>query len=139
MTFTEVYDGHMTAGYRSIFTPATRRERATNFESYWAYSVEHDGEILEDQKSLGKKHQILTRFQSNPVRACNPLPDPERFYRNYVKMQDDPLWIDVTVLMKAGTAGIGAYVTQLTANPTLAADVGLFMAKRAGRNQVVAV
>jgi hypothetical protein len=45
-------------GYRSIFTPATRRERAANFEAYWAYSVEHDGEILEDQQGLRKKQQI---------------------------------------------------------------------------------
>jgi FSR family fosmidomycin resistance protein-like MFS transporter len=48
--------------------------------------VEHDGEILEDQKGLTKKQQLLTRFQSNPVPSCQPLPDPEGFYRNYVKM-----------------------------------------------------
>jgi hypothetical protein len=86
-------------GYRSIFTPATRRERAANFEAYWTYSVEHDGEILEDQKGLTKKQQILTRFQSNPVRSGQPLPDPEGFYRNYVKMQDDPRTLDRKTLL----------------------------------------
>jgi hypothetical protein len=86
-------------GYRSIFTPATRRERAENFEAYWAYSVEHDGEILEDQKGLTKKGQILTRFQSNPVRSCQPLTDPEGFYRNYLKMQDDPRTLDRKTLL----------------------------------------
>ncbi len=75
--------------YRSIFTPATRRERATNFEAYWRYTQERDGDILEDQKVLTKKQEILTRFQANPVRG-RPLPDPERFYRNYIRMQDDP-------------------------------------------------
>lgn len=67
-------------GYRSIFSPATRRERAANFDAYWAYTVEHDGEILEDQKDLSRKRQILTRFQSNPVRSSHPLPDAEAFY-----------------------------------------------------------
>jgi hypothetical protein len=101
-----VYDGNVTAaieriqcGYRSIFTPATRRERAANFDAYWAYSVEHDGEILEDQKGLRKKQQILTRFQSNPVRSGKPLPDPEGFYRNYVKMEDDPRTLDRMTLL----------------------------------------
>ena len=43
------------ARFRSIFTPTTRRERMANFEAYWAYSLTHDGEILEDQKSLTRK------------------------------------------------------------------------------------
>ena len=89
----------MNDGYRSIFSPATRRERAANFEAYWAYTVEHDGEILEDQKGLIKKQQILTRFQSNPVRSCRPLPDAEGFYRNYVTMQDDPRTLDRKTLL----------------------------------------
>lgn len=41
-----------------------------------------------------------------------------------VKMQDDPLWIDVTELMQKGTAGLGQFVTRLTAQPELAAKVG---------------
>src|SRR6266446_8057758 len=86
-------------GYRSIFSPATRCERAANFEAYWAYTVEHDGEILEDQKGLTKKQQILTRFQSDPVRASHPLPDAEGFYRNYVEMQDDPRMLDRKTLL----------------------------------------
>lgn len=86
-------------GYRSIFSPATRLERAANFEAYWAYTVEHDGEILEDQKSLTRKQQSLTRFQSNPVRSSRPLPDPEGFYRNYVTMQDDPRMLDRKTLL----------------------------------------
>ena len=81
-------------GYRSIFTTATRRQRAANFEAYWRYTVEHDGEIREDEKVLTKKQQILTRFQSNPVRSTRPLLDAERFYRNHVKMQDDPRALD---------------------------------------------
>src|SRR3989441_7410852 len=52
--------------YRSIFTPATRRERIANFEAYWAYSVSHDGEILQGQKDLTKKRETLTGFQAHP-------------------------------------------------------------------------
>jgi len=85
--------------YRPIFTPATRRERAANFETNWPYSIGNDGEILEDQEDLTKKKQTLARFQANPVRSRKPLPDPERFYRNYVKMQDDPSTFDRKTLL----------------------------------------
>lgn len=77
------------ARYRSIFTPATRRQRMENFESYWLYSQRHDGEILEAEKDLTRKKQTLARFHAHPVRSRRPLPDPERFYRNYVRLQDD--------------------------------------------------
>jgi hypothetical protein len=77
------------ARYRSIFTPATRRQRMDNFESYWLYSQRHDGEILEAEKDLTRKKQTLARFHAYPVRSRRPLPDPERFYRNYVKVRDD--------------------------------------------------
>lgn len=46
-----------------------------------------------------------------------------------VKMQDDSLWIDVTELMNKGTAGLGDFVTQLTAQPSLAANVGEYVAR----------
>lgn len=86
-------------GYRSIFSPATRRERAANFEAYWAYSVEHDGEILEEEKGLTKKQEVLMRFQSNPVRSGRPLPEAEGFYRNHVTMRDDPRTLDRKTLL----------------------------------------
>jgi hypothetical protein len=43
-----------------------------------------------------------------------------------VKMKDDPLWIDVTQLMKKGTAGLGEYLTMLNAQPDLVAKVGIY-------------
>jgi hypothetical protein len=46
-----------------------------------------------------------------------------------VKMQDDPLWIDVTELMKNGTAGLGQFVTRLSALPELAPKVGDYVAR----------
>ena len=44
-------------------------------------------------------------------------------------MRDDPLWIDVTELMKKGTAGLGDFVTQLAASPDLAANMGEYVGR----------
>jgi len=85
--------------HRSIFTPSTAAERAENFESYWAFTQRHDGEILEDRRELTRKNELLKGFQDNPVRSRQPLPDPERFYRNYVRMQDDPSTFDRKTLL----------------------------------------
>lgn len=41
-----------------------------------------------------------------------------------LKMQDDPLWIDVTELMKRGSAGLGEYVALLSARLELSPRVG---------------
>jgi hypothetical protein len=84
---------------RSIFTDTTRRIREENFEDYWAYTQRHDGPILEDEKNLTIKKRILSDFQSNAVRSRMPLPDPERFYRNYVTMKDDPATFDRKTLL----------------------------------------
>lgn len=46
-----------------------------------------------------------------------------------LKMQDDPLWIDVTALMQAGTAGFGTFVTALTTNPEHASKVGDYVGR----------
>ena len=41
-----------------------------------------------------------------------------------IKMQDDPLWIDLTELMRRGAEGLGSFVARLAANPQHAALVG---------------
>ena len=46
-----------------------------------------------------------------------------------VKMKDDPLWIDVTELMQNGNAGLGGFVTRLSAQPELATRVGDYVAR----------
>ncbi len=46
-----------------------------------------------------------------------------------IKMRDDPLWIDVTELMKGGTTGLGGFVARLTATPELADRVGEFVGR----------
>ncbi len=85
--------------YHSIFSPSTSKERRKNFESYWAFSQDHSGEIYELDKDLSKKRQKLNYFQENPVRSKKPLPDPEVFYRNYVELKDDPTQFDRKTLL----------------------------------------
>lgn len=46
-----------------------------------------------------------------------------------LKMQGDPLWIDVSALMKAGTAGLGGFVTLLAAQPALATKTGDYVGR----------
>ena len=46
-----------------------------------------------------------------------------------IKMRDDPLWIDVTELMKGGTTGLGSFVARLAATPELAERVGEFVGR----------
>lgn len=44
-------------------------------------------------------------------------------------MKDDPLWIDVSELMKNGMSGLENYVTELTRKPELASSVGKYTAR----------
>ena len=44
-------------------------------------------------------------------------------------MQDDPLWIDVTVLMQKGHDGIGDIMKSLLADPTLSDKVTLYIGR----------
>ena len=46
-----------------------------------------------------------------------------------LKMKDDPLWIDVTDLMRKGNAGLGAYVARLSSQPDLVSQVGEFVGR----------
>src|SRR3954451_11958879 len=56
--------------------------------------------------------------------------DAEAFaFYQPVKMQGDPLWIDVTELMRMGTAGLGEAVARLGAQPEHAAKVGDYVGR----------
>jgi hypothetical protein len=73
--------------------------RVENFEHYWAYTKDHCGDILEAEKNLAVKKAILSGYQNTAVRSRRPLPDPERFYRNYVTLKDDPSTLDRKTLL----------------------------------------
>ncbi|HLG18413.1 MAG TPA: hypothetical protein VI895_01190 [Bdellovibrionota bacterium] len=85
--------------YKSIFAPSKKDDRNQNFLDYWEFSRRHSGEIFEDEKDLSKKREKLAYFQANPVRSRKPLVDPESFYRNYVKLVDDPKTLDRKTLL----------------------------------------
>ncbi len=85
--------------YRSIFSPSTAEERRQNFVSYWGFSSRHAGELLEEEKDLANKRVRLRSFQENPVRSRQPLPDPQRFYRNYRRLKDDLSTLDSKTLL----------------------------------------
>ncbi len=88
--------------YRSVFSPASKEERAKNFEDYWEFTQQHGGELFEAEKDLAKKRAKLKYFQDNPVKLRKPLANPDAFYRNYVEMQDDPATLDKMTLMLTG-------------------------------------
>jgi hypothetical protein len=46
-----------------------------------------------------------------------------------LKMQGDPLWIDVSDAMKKGNSGMGEFVTRLNAQPGLAVKVGDYVSR----------
>lgn len=46
-----------------------------------------------------------------------------------LKMQDDPLWIDVTEVMKKGFGGMHAFVNRINSQPALAGKVGDYAAR----------
>jgi hypothetical protein len=88
--------------FRSIFTPASKQERINNFENYWLFTQQHNGELLEEDKDLVKKRNKFKSFQDNPIHLRVPLANPDSFYRNYVDMQDDPKTLDNMTLMLTG-------------------------------------
>ncbi len=85
--------------YRSIFAVGTAQERVENFETYFAFSTRHSGELIEADKDLVRKREKLKWFQDNPVRSNKPLANPDVFYRNYVEMHDDPKAMDKRTLL----------------------------------------
>ncbi len=56
--------------------------------------------------------------------------DTETFaFYQPVKMQGDPLWINVTELMKKSHAGLGEFVTHLSVQPELVAKIGDYVGR----------
>ena len=74
--------------YRSIFACSTAAEREDNFRTYFEFSRQQSGDLLEDDKDLTAKRARLAAMQDAPVRSRQPLADPEAFYRNYVTLKD---------------------------------------------------
>lgn len=89
----------MESKYLSVFSPASWQQRQENFQDYWQFSQRHSGELFEHDQDLLEKRTRLRYFQNNPVKMRHPLADPSAFYRNYVKLQDNPARLDRMTLM----------------------------------------
>lgn len=89
----------MSRKFLSIFSPSSKKERLENFETYWQFTLQRDGNILEKEKDLEKKRERILEFQKNAVRSRQPLSHPELFYRNYVHIQDDIKMFDRKTLL----------------------------------------
>jgi hypothetical protein len=85
--------------YRSVFTDASFQQRSENFKDYWRFTQHHSGELIEAAQDLSKKRATLENFQNHPIRLRKPLVNPDSFYRNYVKLVDDPKTLDRMTLM----------------------------------------
>jgi hypothetical protein len=93
--------------------------------------------LLDGQQRMTSLYGVVRgrppKFFDGNVRAFTGLRfhlDAQSFeFYQPVKMRDDPLWIDVTELMKKGTDGLGEFVTHLTAQPALAAKVGEYIGR----------
>jgi hypothetical protein len=49
-----------------------------------------------------------------------------------LKMQGDPLWIDVTELLKKGSLGLGEFINRLTIVPELGPKIGAYIGRLSG-------
>ena len=54
----------MQSGYRSIFTPGTPAEREANFETYYAFTRRHSGDLIEEDRDLSGKRALLRDFST---------------------------------------------------------------------------
>lgn len=56
--------------------------------------------------------------------------DREEFaFYSPIKMKDDPLWINVSALMRGGNDGLGTHIVSLSGNPDLAPRVGDYVGR----------
>ena len=93
--------------------------------------------LLDGQQRMTTLYGVIRgrppRFFDGSAQAFTGLRfhlDGETFaFYQPVKMQDDPLWIDVTELMQRGNAGLGLYITTLSAQPELAPRIGDYVAR----------
>jgi hypothetical protein len=93
--------------------------------------------LLDGQQRMTSLYGVVRghppKFFDGNVQAFTGLRfhlDTESFaFYQPVKMKDDPLWIDVTALMQKGTAGLGGFVSRLTADPLLAPKVGDYVGR----------
>ncbi len=93
--------------------------------------------LLDGQQRMTSIYGVVRgrppRFFDGNARAFTGLQfnlEAETFeFYQPVKMKDDPLWIDVTELMRKGNAGLGGFVTALSQDSARASKIGDYVAR----------
>jgi len=61
-----------------------------NFEAYWAYSLQHDGDYFKMRKILSRRETRSPASRLILFGRSDHWPIPPAFYRNHVTMRDNP-------------------------------------------------
>jgi hypothetical protein len=84
--------------YGSLFGRSTIEARHDNWTSYLDFIRNTSGELLEADKDLTHKRELLKQLSAPAVRTREPLASAEAFYRNCDKLRDDPRSLDKKTL-----------------------------------------
>ena len=84
--------------YGSLFGPSTTEARHDNWMSYLDFVRKTSGELLEADKDLTHKRDLLKQLSEPAVRTRRPLASAEVFYRNCDKLRDNPHSLDKKTL-----------------------------------------
>lgn len=95
--------------------------------------------LLDGQQRITSLYGVVRgrtpKFFDGNARAFTDLRlnlETEKFaFYQPVKMKDNPLWIDVSELMKKGAEGLGEFVSRLSQDPALAPKVGTYVSRLA--------
>ena len=90
--------------YGSLFGRSTNEARHDNWTSYLDFIRKTSGELLEADKDLTHKRELLKQLSEPAVRTRQPLASGEAFYRNCDKLRDDPRSLDEKTLTLAFTS-----------------------------------
>src|SRR5262245_65832139 len=88
--------------YGSLFGRSTTEARHHNWTSYLDFIRKTSGELLEADKDLTHKRELLKQLSAPAVRTRQPLASGEAFYRNCDKLRDDPRPLDHKTLTITG-------------------------------------
>lgn len=93
--------------------------------------------LLDGQQRITSLYGVIRgtppRFFDGNARAFTDLrfnlASEEFEFFQPIKMRDDPLWVDVTDLMKKGNAGVGVMITSLGQDPNIAPYIGDYLGR----------
>lgn len=93
--------------------------------------------LLDGQQRITSLYGVMRgkppRFFDGNLKAFTDLrfnlaTEDFEFYQP-IKMRDDPLWIDVTAVMREGNRGVGTFITELSKNPENLPKIGDYVGR----------